>query len=712
MATPDLSRLLRPESIAVFGGGWARNVVEQCLRSNYRGNIWPVHPHADDMHGIPCVKSIEQLPGVPDIAFIGINREASIEVVAQLRAMGCGGVICFASGFGEAQAEDSRGLELERELVHAADTMPLIGPNCYGLLNYADGAMLWPDQHGGAACESGVALLTQSSNIAINLTMQQRGLPIVYAMTAGNQLQLSLGQLGQALLTDDRVTALGMYVESVGNIRDFEAMARLAQSLGKSVVAIKAGRSDTARKAMLSHTNSLAGDDAASDAFFKRLGIVRLDSLAVMLETLKLLHICGPLKGNRLQSMSCSGGEAALMADSAQHLPLEYPALQSAQSAALRKALGPQVALANPLDYHTYIWDDFQAMQATFAAMMQGDADMTALVIDFPRQDRCSGDSWYAAVDALAAAAKAANRPTAVLASLSENVSESDAEQIMHKGLIPLAGMEQGLAAIAAGATAGQLADVQPQPLALPERTEHSPDGAAASRQIRSLTEAEAKQLLIDALTDSDAARFLHIPSHRTVAVGSETSEQLADLPGICKGLCYPVVLKIQSINQEVVQHKSDIGGVVLDIEDEHALQQAFVAMHQRLAGDLYLIEEQAPAAVAELLVSITRDDVYGLMLTLAAGGIYTELMRDSQHLLLPAAQQDVKAAINSLGISRLLEGYRGGASVPLDMLIESVEALQNFALTYKDQLLELEINPLLCNSNRLTAADLILRFD
>ena len=179
-----------------------------------------------------------------------------------------------------------------------------------------------------------------------------------------------------------------------------------------------------------------------------------------------------------------------------------------------------------------------------------------------------------------------------------------------------------------------------------------------------------------------------------------------------CKALSYPVVLKIQSINKELVQHKSDIGGVILDIEDEQALLHAFVSMHKRLAGDLYLVEEQAPAAVAELLVSVTRDDVYGLMLTLAAGGIYTELIRDSQHLLLPAAEEDIKAAIETLGIARLLKGYRGGASVSIEMLVESIAALQSFALGYKDELLELEINPLLCNPNRLTAADLILRFD
>ena len=391
----DLSRLLRPASIAVFGGVWARNVVEQCLRSDYKGTIWPVHPRAADMHGVPCVNTIDQLPGVPDAAFVGVNRETTIDVVRHLRDIGCGGVICFASGFSEAQAEDSRGVELEEALAEAAGGMPIIGPNCYGLLNYADGAMLWPDQHGGSQCETGIALVTQSSNIAISLTMQQRGLPIVYALTAGNQLQLSIGELSQALLADERVTALGMYIESIGSLRDFENLAKLAEETGKQIVVIKAGRSASAQSAMISHTNSLAGNDAASDAFFKRLGILRVDSLSVLLESLKILHVCGRLRGNRLQSMSCSGGEAALIADTAESLNVEFAPLESSQHDALRDALGPQVALANPLDYHTYIWDDSAAMQATFSAMMQGEADMTMLVLDFPRADRCDAGSWY-----------------------------------------------------------------------------------------------------------------------------------------------------------------------------------------------------------------------------------------------------------------------------------------------------------------------------
>ena len=185
-------RLFRPASIAVFGGTWAENVIEQCQAHGFAGDIWPVHPSRDAMAGIPCVKSIGDLPGVPDASFIGVNREATIEIVEQLSRREAGGAICFASGFSEAAAEDELAEALQARLLEAAADMPMVGPNCYGFINYVDGAMLWPDQHGGQKVDSGVALITQSSNIAINLTMQQRGLPIAYVLTAGNQAQSSL----------------------------------------------------------------------------------------------------------------------------------------------------------------------------------------------------------------------------------------------------------------------------------------------------------------------------------------------------------------------------------------------------------------------------------------------------------------------------------------------------------------------------------------
>ncbi len=694
----DLSRLLRPASIAVFGGVWARNVVEQCQRSGYKGSIWPVHPQAADMHGIACINAIDRLPGVPDAAFVGVNRETTIDVVRHLRDIGCGGVVCFASGFSEAQAEDSRGVELEHALAEAAGAMPLIGPNCYGLLNYADGAMLWPDQHGGAPCESGVALVTQSSNIAINLTMQQRGLPIVYALTAGNQLQLSIGELGQALLSDERVTALGMYIESVGSIRDFENLATLAHQTGKPIVVIKAGRSTSAQSAMLSHTNSLAGNDAASDAFFKRLGILRVDSPAVMLETLKILHVCGPLAGNRLQSMSCSGGEAALIADTADSLQLAFPVLEARQHDALREALGPQVALANPLDYHTYIWDDSSAMQATFTAMMQGVADMTLLVLDFPRADRCDATSWYSAVDALSAAAHSADRPAAVLSTLPENISENDAAYILKAGLVPLAGFQDALLAIEACSSFASVAAAF-EPLFLPGLPPRASDVPST---VRTLPEVEAKRLL-------ERAGIL-LPGNVSLSVESGRLPERQQIDQICTDLHYPLVLKIQSIDKRAIEHKSDIGGVVLNIPDADSLYRALSDMHQRLSGDIYLIEEQIDRPLAELLVSVVRDPVYGFMLTVAAGGTHTELLQDSRQLLLPASRDDIRNSIKSLRVAPQLVGFRGGPAVDIEQVINAVDHLQRFAMTHADGLHEVEINPLLCTEHRVIATDCLLR--
>ena len=208
--TPDLSRLLRPRSIAVIGGGaWCASVVKQCLKMGFDGPIWPVHPKRAEVSGVPAVPRLEDLPGVPDAVFIGVNRHVTIDAVQLLSASGAGGAVCFASGFREAQTETGDGDTLQTALLAAAGDMPIIGPNCYGFINYLDGALLWPDQHGGQRCDSGVAILTQSSNMAINLTMQARGLPIAYMVTAGNQAQIGLAQIGRGLLADPRVTAFG-----------------------------------------------------------------------------------------------------------------------------------------------------------------------------------------------------------------------------------------------------------------------------------------------------------------------------------------------------------------------------------------------------------------------------------------------------------------------------------------------------------------------
>ena len=189
MTMDALERLLRPRTIATFGGAPAERLIEQCDRMGFSGRIWPVHPERESMGGRHCFRSVNDLPGAPDAAFIGINRDLTIETVGRLSSTGAGGAICYASGFREADGRLANGPALQERLLEAAGPMPIVGPNCYGLINALDGVALWPDQHGLVRRDSGVAVIMQSSNIAINLTMQRRGLPIAMMLTAGNQAQ-------------------------------------------------------------------------------------------------------------------------------------------------------------------------------------------------------------------------------------------------------------------------------------------------------------------------------------------------------------------------------------------------------------------------------------------------------------------------------------------------------------------------------------------
>ncbi|MBF9061422.1 CoA-binding protein, partial [Rhodobacterales bacterium HKCCSP123] len=445
-----LSRLMRPRSIAVVGGGtWCAAVVAGCRRVGFEGPVWPVHPTRSEVAGAPAFATVADLPDAPDAVFIGVNREASVEVLRALSEMGAGGAVCFASGFRESVSETGDGAALEAALVEAAGPMRILGPNCYGFLNLLDGAALWPDQHGAERVGRGVAIVTQSSNIALNLTMQARGLPLAYVVTVGNQAQTGLAEVAGSLLADDRVTALGLHVEGVGDLAGFADMARRA---GKPIVVVKAGASEQSRAAAVSHTGSLAGSDAGARTLFDRLGIARVDTLSDLLETLKLLHVAGPLSGTRIASMSCSGGEAGLMADAAARGGLICPPLEPGQAASLRAALGPRVALANPLDYHTYIWGDRAATAATFSAMMDADLELGIVVLDFPRPDRCEGAAWETVVDAVADTMAATGKPMAILSSLPETMPEAAASGMIARGIVPLSGMTEGLAAVAAAA--------------------------------------------------------------------------------------------------------------------------------------------------------------------------------------------------------------------------------------------------------------------
>ncbi|NNE79710.1 MAG: acetate--CoA ligase family protein, partial [Silicimonas sp.] len=331
--TARLSRLFQPRSIAVIGGGaWCEQVILQANAMGYQGDIWPVHPKADRVVGYRAFQAIQDLPDAPDAAFVGVNRMASIGLVGELSAKGAGGAVCFASGFRETTGQ---GGDLQAELIQAAGDMPVLGPNCYGFINALDQSLLWPDQHGCRPVDSGVAILTQSSNISINLTMQKRALPIAYMVACGNMAQTSQAEIAAHLIDDRRVTALGVHVEGFEDLRAWEYLARKAHDRQVPIVALKVGSSAKAQAATITHTASLAGSDAGAGAFLQRLGIPRLQGLSEFIETLKLLHCYGPLPDGNIASISCSGGEAALIADLASGRDLYFPELTGRQNRTL-----------------------------------------------------------------------------------------------------------------------------------------------------------------------------------------------------------------------------------------------------------------------------------------------------------------------------------------------------------------------------------------
>lgn len=678
----SLDRLLRPKSIAVVGGGFfGTNVVAQTLKMGFAGRIWPVHPTKEEISGVRAWRSVAALPAPPDAAFVAVNREATIGVVRELRARGAGGTVCFASGFLEAGADDAQGARLQKELVEAAGGMPVVGPNCYGLINYADGALLWPDQHGGrrlAEGERGVAIITQSSNIAINMTMQRRGLPVAYVMTAGNQAQTGLSDMALGLIEDSRVSALGLHIEGFDSVEGFERLAARARALEKPVVAMKVGRSEAARAAAVSHTASLAGSDAASAAFLERLGIARVHSIPALLETLKLLHAVGPLPGFRLSSMSCSGGEASLVADSAQGRGVCFPRLDEGHGARVKAALGPLVAVANPLDYHTFIWNDEAAMCRAFCAMISGGFDLNLLVLDFPRADRCCDADWWPTVRAFKQALSENGARGAVAASMAENMPEEHAVALLAQGIAPLAGIGEALEAAEAAATIGaawrrRRPDIEVGFFSPAGGREEGPRFAPP----RTLDEGEAKAWL--------GAAGLPVPPGRRVESAEEAVAAALDLG-------FPVALKALGL-----EHKSEHDALRLNLRKAGAVRMEAKLLERHGGG--MLVERMVEAPTAELIVGVAREPVFGPVMTLGSGGTLVELLRDSATLLLPAGRKEVEEALGGLKLFPLLAGYRGREKADIEAAIVAILGIARFAVENAERLEELDVNPLIVSA-------------
>ena len=693
--TGRLDRLLRPRSLAFVGGAAAELAIDACRSFGYAGDMWAVNPRRE-LRGLPTLASVSELPAGPDAALVGVGRHAAVEVVRALAAAGTGAAVCHASGFAET---GEAGAALQAELVDAAAGMPLVGPNCYGTLAAVAGAALWPDVHGLARCQSGVALVSQSGNIAVNLTMQRHGLDVAHVLALGNQADVGVAEALEALVADEAVTGVGLVVEAVDDVERFAAAVHSARERSLPVVALKLGASQASGAIAISHTASLVGDDAAYDALFARLGVRRVHTVPELLDSLSVLCAVGPLRGNRLASMSCSGGEASLVADRARCRDLAFPSFAPDHADRVIAALDGRVAVTNPLDYHTFIWGDEARLTACFGAVLDADTkraasappfdadaghsasappfDAALLVLDFPAEglDR---SRWWPTLRAFAAACSTSGTPGVVAASMAENLPLQARTRAAALGLVCCADIDNALSALEAAAAWGQKASAPAVGLLAPPQ--HPDTG------LRVLSEHEAKQRL--------AAAGIAVPAG--ILVPAEEAAAAAAKIG------YPVAVKASGM-----AHKSDTGAVAVGLADAGEVTSAV----QRLAaaGDgRVLVESLISGAVAELLVSVRPTPPVGMLLTLGAGGTLAELLDDTVSLLLPAAAGDILEALRSLRIWPLLAGYRGRPAGAVDAVVEAVDALG--ALVRDDRsIFEVEINPLMVTPHGAVAADALM---
>jgi len=675
----SIERLLNPRTIAAFGGANAQEVIRQSDLMGFKGEIWPVHPKKTEILGRKVYRSVGDLPGSPDAAYVGVNRYLTIDIVRDLAARDAGGAICYATGFVEAGEEGS---ELQKQLLEASGDMPIVGPNCYGLLNYLTGAMLWPDQQGGQRVDEGVAIITMSSNVGFNLTMQRRGLPIAYMVSLGNKLKFDLHDAIHTFARQDEVTSLGLFLETIPDPKAFEQAVYAARELGKPIVAIKTGRSEVAQKMVVSHTASLAGSDDLVSALFERLGVARVGSLEALIEALKVLHVLGPLNGGRIGAMSTSGGDLTLLAD-ALGPSLSMPPLSEEVTEHLRATIHERIVPANPFDFQMFDWDDEEQNAKNFTALLSDDFDVALCVLDYPRDDRCDQSTWGGAERGFVRAAKQTGTKGAVLSTFSDVISEPVAARLMKQGVAMLAGIDTGIAGIQAAVDVGAAWSQHPNSPLL------AGFGQRQDGTVKILDEAESKDLL--------ARNGIPIPSARVVRSAEEATEA-------AEALGYPVVAKAIG-----VAHKTDVGGVRLSLGSAEAVAAAVMEMSD--LSESYLVEKMIEGVVAELIVGVALDAQFGPYLLVGGGGILVEMMKDSASILLPTTRERVLQKLGQLMCAPLLNGFRGAPPADLSAAADVILAVAGMVEKDPLSIIELDINPLmlLAEGRGVIAADALI---
>ena len=687
----NFKRLLNPKHIAFIGGADAIIAIGEAKRRGFEGEYWPVNPKRDMLADIECFATLEDLPQAPDAVFLAIPAKAAVKTIEKLRGMGAGGIVCYSAGFKES---GNAGQKLELQLQEAVGDMALIGPNCYGIVNYLDNSALWPFAHGGECPGYGAAIITQSGMLSSDISMNQRSLPMTHMISAGNQAVLGIEDFIDVLCENPATRAIGVHIEGLSDIPKFEQVALKALANNTPIVALKTGRSEIGTKLTISHTGSISGANELYEALFDRTGVISVTNPSQLLETLKYLCVLECPKGNNIAGFTCSGGGATMLADYGEDIGLKFPGFDKNTSQILKDLLPPIATVTNPLDYTTPIWGQTVATEPVFrAALLNRDIHSAVLVQDYPATGLDESKIYYLN-DALAFgnATRSFGIPAAICSTLPENLDFQTRRDLIEQGIAPMQGLHETLNAVKAAAWwFGRRSDLSLHPN--DKMSVHD-----NQRPCFAINEAEGKVLLRDA--------GFQVPTGNLAS--SKTASSVAAKIG------YPVVLKMMGSK---LLHKTDAGAVTLNIKSQEALKEAINSMRDSVKAydpvaetDVFLIEKMANPPLAELVVGLRQDPQFGWVLTLGSGGILVELIGDAKTLLLPTSIEAIEQALKDLKVAQLLNGFRGANCADLTCLAQTLLHLCNWVLIQDNELQEVELNPLFVYENSSLAVDAFIQ--
>lgn len=675
-----ISKLLSPRSVAVIGASadpkkTTGRPVAYLQKHGFSGRIMPVNPKVEKIGDLQCYPDVASLPEVPDVAVVLLGAERAHLAVKELSERGCAAAIVLASGYTETGEEGAR---RQQQLVEAAGTMRILGPNTIGLVNLTDKIVLSPS--GALEMDEfqagGIGVVSQSGGILGSLLSRAsaRGVGLSKLISTSNEVDLELADFIDHLAEDPATKVIALYVETVRNPAKFRAACLKAARLGKPVVAFKIGRSEAGAKAAVSHTGAMAGADSMYDALFKQVGVIRAQSFSDLLDIPSALVTGRKLHGKRVAILTSTGGAGTLVSDDLGVAGFDTPAPDAATADALRALQSGSEAVLdrNPIDVTLAGLRPDLLRGAINALLASPSYDALVIIV---------GSSSLAMPELLAGAIQDClpNSDKPVIAYVSPHAPEVGA-LLTQRGVPAFSAAESCTAALAGMLRVQRFVPSEESDVvtALVE---------AGNLNSGSLDEAQAKQLF---------SRFgISCAAERVV-------ESSAEAEAAARDLGERVVLKILSSE---ITHKSDVGGVAIGLSSDTIGERvsrmaADVKANCGVHPDRFLVQEMVSGGT-ELILGMHRDAL-GTAILLGMGGVTAELFKDTTmrllrqdaHGLMPLSRSEAQSMAQELKTWPLLDGFRGRPKADIDALVDAIVAFSKMTAQLGERLVEAEINP------------------